>query len=91
MAEGNDDYRTRIAHERRLREERRRKGERPFWSGVATLGLLGWMIVIPTLIGAFLGRWIDQTLNSGVFWTLSLMMAGLAGGCYNAWRAMHEK
>jgi ATP synthase protein I len=85
------DFLSLITGKRRRREEHERQGERSFWSGVAMLGLVGWLVVIPTLIGIFLGRWLDSRLGSGVFWTLTLMMIGLAAGCYNAWRAIHER
>lgn len=85
------DFLSSIAGRRRRRERHEREGERTFWAGVATLGLIGWMVVIPTLLGIFLGRWLDARLGQGLFWTLTLMMIGLAAGCYNAWRLIHEK
>ncbi len=91
MADREDNFLSRITGKRKLRELRERQGEVSFWAGVAMLGLVGWMIVIPTMVGIFLGRWLDQTLRSGLFWTLSLMMIGLAAGCYNAWRAIQER
>lgn len=96
MAEENGDKRrgrflSQIRGRRRRREEHEEEGERSFWSGVATLGLVGWMVVIPTLIGIFIGRWLDERFGQGLFWTLTLMMIGLAAGCYNAWRAIHER
>ena len=55
------------------------------------IGALGWTIVVPTLLGIFAGRWLDQALHSGIFWTLSLLVAGLAAGCMFAWRRMHSE
>jgi ATP synthase protein I len=49
------------------------------------------MVVIPTLIGAFLGRWIDVRAGTGVFWTLSLLFVGLVIGCFGAWRHVGEE
>jgi ATP synthase protein I len=91
MADREDNFLSRITGKRKLRELRERQGEVSFWAGVAMLGLVGWMIVIPTMVGIFLGRWLDQTLRSGLFWTLTLMMIGLAAGCYNAWRGIQER
>jgi ATP synthase protein I len=62
-----------------------------FWRGLGWIGSVGWMVVIPTLIGAFLGRWLDLQAGSGVFWTLSLLFAGLAAGCFGAWRHVTEE
>jgi ATP synthase protein I len=49
------------------------------------LGVIGWSVAGPTLIGAALGFWLDRHHPGGRNWTLALMMAGLALGCLNAW------
>jgi ATP synthase protein I len=75
---------------RRAREWlRQREGEPSFGRQLARVGVLGWMIVVPTLAGTFLGRWIDRQLGTGIFWTAPLMLLGLALGCRTAWRWMH--
>jgi ATP synthase protein I len=56
------------------------------WSGLGMMGLIGWSVVIPTLLGAALGLWLDKHHGSSFSWTLALMVAGLALGCMNAWR-----
>ena len=40
---------------------------------------------IPTLLGAALGIWLDSHYPGKHAWTLALMVAGLAIGCFNAW------
>jgi ATP synthase protein I len=55
---------------------------------LAQIGVLGWIIVVPMLIGVFVGHWLDQEFNSGLFWTAPLLMLGLALGCYSAWKWM---
>lgn len=70
--------------ERRARWER--SGERTIGQNLAMIGSLGWTVVLPTLAGVFLGRWLDRTLESGIFWSLSLLVAGLALGCTLAWK-----
>ncbi len=79
----------------RLREARRqraqREGEPSFGRYLAQVGVLGWTIVVPTLLGVFLGRWVDQRLGTGIFWTGPLLIAGLAIGCWTAWRWMHGR
>lgn len=62
-----------------------------FWRGLSLVGAVGWMVVVPTLLGAFLGRWIDRRAGTGVFWTLSLLFIGVAVGCYSTWRHVHEE
>lgn len=55
------------------------------WFGLGMIGLIGWSVVVPTLLGAALGIWIDRNYPGGRDWTLALMAAGLAIGCLNAW------
>ncbi|MCE5281365.1 MAG: AtpZ/AtpI family protein [Deltaproteobacteria bacterium] len=55
------------------------------WFGLGVLGIVGWSVVIPTLIGTAAGLWIDQTWPSRFSWTLMLLVLGLALGCFNAW------
>ena len=52
------------------------------------IGVLGWIIVTPMLIGMFGGRWLDHRFGSGLFWTAPLLMLGAALGCWSAWRWM---
>jgi ATP synthase protein I len=54
------------------------------WSGFGMMGLIGWSIVVPTLLGVILGQWIDSRSNGEHSWTLMLMVAGLSIGCFNA-------
>ncbi len=56
------------------------------WFGLGMMGLIGWSVVVPTLLGALLGLWLDRTYPGGRSWTLALLVAGLALGCFNAWR-----
>jgi ATP synthase protein I len=56
------------------------------WSGLGMMGLIGWSVAIPTLLGAALGLWLDRRYPGGHSWTLALLTIGLALGCYNAWR-----
>ena len=79
----------------RKRQERRklwqREGERSLGQNLAMMGALGWTIVVPTLLGIFVGRWLDRSFASGIFWTLGLLVAGLALGCSFAWKRMHSE
>lgn len=56
------------------------------WFGLGMMGLIGWSVVVPTLLGAMLGLWLDRTYPGGRSWTLALLVAGLVIGCFNAWR-----
>ncbi len=56
------------------------------WFGLGMMGLIGWSVVVPTLVGAALGIWLDRRHPGGHAWTLALLVAGLAIGCWNAWQ-----
>ncbi len=64
----------------------RRNGAPGVWSGLGMMGLIGWSVAIPTLLGAALGLWLDDRYPGQHSWTLALLVAGLAIGCLNAWR-----
>ncbi|MEO8564135.1 MAG: AtpZ/AtpI family protein [bacterium] len=56
------------------------------WFGLGMMGLIGWSVVVPTLLGAALGIWLDARHAGTHSWTLALLVAGLTLGCLNAWR-----
>ena len=63
----------------------RRHAHPGVWFGLGMMGLIGWSVVVPTLLGAMLGLWLDQHHPASHSWTLALLMAGLVLGCVNAW------
>lgn len=84
MAGRNENH---FVKEVRRQAERARRGRQmSFWQGLGLVGAVGWMVVLPALIGAFVGRWLDQRFEKGIFWTLSLLVIGLILGCIGAWR-----
>ena len=63
----------------------RRDASQGVWFGLGMMGLIGWSVVVPTLLGAALGMWLDKRHPGTHSWTLALLVAGLAIGCFNAW------
>jgi len=63
----------------------RRHGKPGLWFGLGMMGLIGWSVAIPTLLGAALGLWLDKRRPGKQSWTLALLVAGLSIGCLNAW------
>lgn len=59
---------------------------RGIWSGLGLMGLVGWTIAVPTLLGAAAGIWLDARTQGTQSWTLALLVAGLVIGCLSAWR-----
>lgn len=63
-----------------------RKNEiRAIWFGLGTIGIIGWSVAVPTLIGIGIGIWLDSRYGGRYSWTLTLLGAGLLLGCLNAW------
>lgn len=80
------------------KETRRIKGKTKkdtgIWFGLGMLGVVGWSVAIPTLIGTAIGLWIDRTWPSRFSWVLMLLILGVALGSFNAgyWvRKAHDK
>jgi len=73
-------------------------GVRNAWLGLGVIGLVGWSVAIPTLLGLGLGLWLDRCCPGAYGWTLNLLLLGLLVGCLNAWhwvtaedKAMHDE
>ena len=47
--------------------------------GFSLFGLVGWAVVVPALIGIFVGMLLDHHY-AGHSWTISLLLAGLCVG-----------
>jgi len=76
-----------VARDEAARAER----EPTFAARLGQIGVLGWAIVAPILLGVVLGRWLDWTFKTGVFFTAPLIMLGAAAGLWTAWRWMHRQ
>lgn len=73
-------------HERWLREGNMSVGRR-----LAQIGVLGWIFVLPTLVGLFVGRWLDAHFKTGVFWSAPLLIVGICLGFWTAWKWMNMR
>lgn len=80
-----------------LKLQARRRKNAGIWFGLGTMGIIGWSVAVPTLIGVGIGIWLDSHYGEQRSWTLALLLAGLAIGCFTAWNwvskeyaAMHE-
>jgi len=83
-----------VTETRRRRDRRdrwRREGDMSVGRRLAQIGVMGWIIVAPTLAGLFLGRWIDARLDTGIFWTAPLLILGLGLGGRTAWKWMNAQ
>lgn len=55
------------------------------------IGILGWSVVVPTLLGLVLGRWLDHRFATGVFFSAPMLMLGAGFGLWSAWKWMHRQ
>jgi ATP synthase protein I len=78
---------TKESRKLRAREE----GTRSAWFGLGMFGMVGWSVAVPTVLGALLGMWIDRRWPSPYSFTLMLLLAGLALGCFSAWRWVSQE
>jgi ATP synthase protein I len=85
ISERNADLAGQIDARAARKLKARRNGAQGVWFGLGMMGLIGWSVTVPTLLGAALGIWLDQHHPGKHAWTLALLMAGLAVGCLNAW------
>ncbi|MCJ7838439.1 MAG: AtpZ/AtpI family protein [Burkholderiales bacterium] len=71
--------------EKAARKLKARNSTQGVWFGLGMMGLVGWSVVVPTLLGAALGIWLDKHHPGTHSWTLMLLVIGLGLGCFNAW------
>jgi ATP synthase protein I len=83
MTDEDDRLRDALSRQvRRLRDWRR--------GGVLGLlvmgGTAGLLLVVPLVLGAYLGRWLDEQAEGySVRWTVNLILLGLGIGIYNVY------
>ncbi|HHH31119.1 MAG TPA: ATPase F0F1 [Polyangiaceae bacterium] len=77
---------------RRERHERwARDGERPMAQNLALIGVVGWLVVAPMLLGIAVGRWLDRITGGGITFTAAGVFAGAIVGAAVAWRRLWEE
>ena len=81
-----DEFAARVEGQRRRIEQGRKEKGQSFWTYVGLIGVVGWSVVVPMVLGVLLGLWLDRRHGGGSYWTLGLLVAGLILGCINAWR-----
>jgi ATP synthase protein I len=96
----NPDAEERRADQRRLEErvgqqvrrlKQAQKDRRTLLGYSAYLGTLGVLFILPVVVGAYLGRWIDGLFEGySVRWTVSLIVLGIVVGALNAYLFIRE-
>lgn len=65
--------------------EAEKEGDRGIWFGLGMMGVVGWSVTVPTLIGLAIGIWLDGRTRGGISWTLTGLGVGVILGSLNAW------
>jgi ATP synthase protein I len=86
MSDEDAHFSREVASKVSLKMQAQRAAKQSIWLGFGVFGAVGWSVVVPTLAGAALGRWLDSHRNHAHSWTLALLVAGLVLGSANAWR-----
>jgi ATP synthase protein I len=55
------------------------------WFGLGMMGVVGWSVAVPSLLGAMIGVWLDKRYPQSFSWVLSLLICGLIVGVIIAW------
>ena len=70
-----------VRQAKRMKSARDNPGPSPL-RGISTFGMIGWSIVVPTVGGAFLGRWLDYAHPQTFSWTIALILGGVVVGAF---------
>ena len=87
----NSEFRREVGAKAARKIRAQRNSAQGVWFGLGMMGLIGWSVVVPTLLGAALGIWLDSHHSGRHSWTLTLLIAGLAIGCLNAWHWVEKE
>lgn len=85
LISGKTDFSQQVGAKAARKLKAQRHVTQTVWSGLGMMGLVGWSVAMPTLLGAALGLWLDGRYPGDHSWTLALLAAGLVLGCFNAW------
>ncbi len=56
------------------------------------LGALGFLFILPVILGAYLGLWLDEKLKGfSISWTISLIIVGVFVGVMNVYLFIRER
>jgi ATP synthase protein I len=84
----NDDSSESFSKQVTEKEKRKLKGLRntgSVWYGLGMFGMVGWSVAVPCLLGAALGKWLDNAHPQPFSWVLTCLVAGLFVGCAMGW------
>lgn len=78
--------------ERQAKRMQKAEQERPtLFSQTIYIGTLGLIFVLPVIVGAYLGQWLDNMATGySIRWTTSLILVGVMVGAVNVYLFVKE-
>jgi len=65
-----------------------------FWEKIMIVGAIGWMIVLPMVLGGYFGNYLDRhykMADTTLSWTLTFIILGLFVAIYSVWKVFFYK
>jgi ATP synthase protein I len=56
-----------------------------FWQYAYVIGVGGWLLALPIVVGAYLGWYLDRKFPDRISWTITLLLIGIGVGAFNVW------
>ena len=90
MSSPDDELRRKV--ERQARRMKQADRERPtLLAQTVYVGTLGLLFVLPIVVGAYLGLWLDErAAGYSLHWTLCLLTVGIGIGAVNVYLFIQE-
>jgi ATP synthase protein I len=85
------DYLKEVSEKEARKIHARKHREENVWFWLGMMGMVGWAVAIPTIIGIAVGVWLDSRYPVEFSWTLTFLFIGVALGCWNAWRWINKE
>ena len=87
----DDELRDRV--EKQARRMRQAEEDRPtLLAQTVYLGTLALMFVLPVILGAYLGSWLDNKMEGySIRWSISLIVVGVLAGAINVYLFVRER
>ncbi|MBZ0106855.1 MAG: AtpZ/AtpI family protein [Sulfuricella denitrificans] len=78
--------------EKQVRRMQKAQKEQPtLLAQTVFMGTLTLLFVLPVILGAYLGRWLDEMAEGySIHWTIGLLLLGLVIGGFNAYLYFRE-
>ena len=79
--------------ESQIKRIKKAEHDRPnLLSQTVYIGTLGLVMVLPVIVGVYLGHWLDNMMEGySMRWTLSLLFTGLVIGAFNVYFLIKNK